>query len=270
MDDGVRNRAHFFPTTRWSQLKLVDGQVNSVRREALDKILRTYIPALRSYLLLKKKIPAQYVDDLVQGFITQQIIEKDIIASASQDKGRFRNYIRTILNRYLISEYRRQTTAKRNQGAAIPLDNRVEPVDPSVDDAAHGFDLEWARTVLATALKQMRETCQYSNRNDVWTLFELRLVNPMLYGKREIPYTELIRRLGLRSPSQATSLLTTAKRMFIRTLRSVIGQYAESDPQIDEEIADLFKILPMSGACPPPSHDQAAMRTPATDDDRCS
>ncbi len=243
MADDSNHRVHLFPTTRWSQVEQAANPWNTRTQQALDGLLRTYVPVFRSYLLFKKKIPAQHVDDLVQGFITQQVMEKNVIASARRDKGRFRNYIRVVLDRYVVTEYRRSSAAKRGQGRAAPLDHAADHADPSAQDAAQGFDLAWARAVLACSLEQMQDACRFSNRSNVWAIFELRLVRPILHGQPEIPYRELIQRLGLRSPSQATNLLTTGKRMFIRTLRSVIGQYAGSEEQIDQEIADLFAVL---------------------------
>ena len=266
MDDRTSNKAHLFPTTRWTQVALAGGAPNTIKREALELLLRRYVPALRSYLLRKKRIPTQYVDDLVQGFIVHKILEKDLIAAATRGRGRFRNFIRTVLDRYVVTEYRQRTTAKRNAGRVVSLDDLAQPVDAPVEESDRVFDVEWARTVLTTTLDHMQATCQFHNRQDVWTLFELRLIKPMLHGEPEIPYSTLVQRLGLRSPSQATNLLTTGKRMFIRTLHLVIGEYADSAEQIDQEIHDLFKILPLSGSYSSSSFEETVADSPSEDD----
>jgi hypothetical protein len=42
---------------------------------------------------------------------------------------------------------------------------------------------------------------------------------------------------------QAANALVTAKRMFTRILRGVIGEYESDEEEIDSEIDDLHKIL---------------------------
>ena len=52
-----------------------------------------------------------------------------------------------------------------------------------------------------------------------------------------------MRRFGFDSPAQAYNALATSKRMFMRVLRSVIGEYARSDREIDVEIEHWKAIL---------------------------
>jgi hypothetical protein len=42
-------------------------------------------------------------------------------------------------------------------------------------------------------------------------------------------------------------MLVTAKRMYVRVLRSVIGEYARDEQEIDDELADLQAILARCG-----------------------
>jgi hypothetical protein len=74
-------------------------------------------------------------------------------------------------------------------------------------------------------------------------VFESRVVSPIREGTEPSDYRELVRRFGFQSPSQASNVLMTAKRMYARLLRSVVGQYARSDREIETEIAELRSIL---------------------------
>jgi hypothetical protein len=42
---------------------------------------------------------------------------------------------------------------------------------------------------------------------------------------------------------QAANVLVTGKRMFESVLREVIGEYTDSDQEIDQEIQDLIGVL---------------------------
>ena len=81
-------------------------------------------------------------------------------------------------------------------------------------------------------------------------MFEARILNPMLHGAEPLSYDELVGRFALPSPSAAANALVSAKRMFIRNLRSVIGEYAQGEEQIAEEIGQLRAALARGGTRP--------------------
>jgi len=74
-------------------------------------------------------------------------------------------------------------------------------------------------------------------------VFECRVVKPILDGSPPADYRELVERFGFRSPSQASNALTTAKRMYARSLRAAVGQYAGDHAEIETELADLKQAL---------------------------
>jgi len=74
-------------------------------------------------------------------------------------------------------------------------------------------------------------------------VFECRLLAPALEGTDPVDYGELVRRFGLQSPSQASNVLVTAKRMYARTLRGVVAEYSGDAAEIEAEIGDLHRIL---------------------------
>jgi hypothetical protein len=118
------------------------------------------------------------------------------------------------------------------------------------DSSCDAFDLAWARQVIAETTRRMQAECEASGRKDVWGLFECRLLNPLLHAAPPVDYAELTARFGLQSPSQASNLLITAKRMFARVMRAVVGQYANDDEEIDAEMAQLLGILAKEPAKP--------------------
>ena len=99
------------------------------------------------------------------------------------------------------------------------------------------------REVLNQTLDRMRQQCRDSGRGDLWELFDCRIRGPILDGSQVPPYEELVEEFALESPLQAANLLVTAKRMFARVLREVVGAYAVDDSEVDAEIRDLIAIL---------------------------
>ena len=212
-------------------------------REALDQLLRRYLPALRAYLTRKGRINRAEAEELLQDFVTAKIMEQGVISRADRAKGKFRTFLLTALNNYVIDYLRH----KRRHPSQRLVDDVVSRLS---DDPSDVFDLEWARQVVDTAIQRMRSECDGKQRRDLWGVFEARILNPMLHGAEPLSYDELVGRFALPSPSAAANALVSAKRMFIRNLRSVIGEYAQGEEQIAEEIGQLRAALARGGTRP--------------------
>jgi hypothetical protein len=74
-------------------------------------------------------------------------------------------------------------------------------------------------------------------------MFRLRLLEPVFEDAAPPPYEELIARFGLRSPTDASNLLLSAKRIFKMHLARVIREYAEQDAATVVEIQALEEFL---------------------------
>jgi hypothetical protein len=148
----------------------------------------------------------------------------------------------------VISQHRVDAAAKRSpaEGFAV-LDEHAVRLEGG-DDPAEQFNTAWARQLIAEALRRMQAECTQSNRADLWTIFQGRVLRPAFEGQPAADYTDLVRQLGLGSPLEACRLLTTAKRMFSRNLRSAASEYAGAEGDTDDEIEDLRKTLAGIGA----------------------
>src|SRR5262249_52386052 len=151
-----------------------------------------------------------------------KVLEQGLIARADPDKGRFRALLVTSLNHYVIDVYRHQSGTP----AAFSLsDSDRTSVIGDAESPSDVFDVAWARELLGEALRRMRPECENTGRIDIWGIFESRILGPILEGTTSLPYELLVARFGFRSPTQAANALVTAKRMFARVLRAVVGEY---------------------------------------------
>src|SRR3954452_18501690 len=99
-----------FPSTQWSVVgRAGSGANDDARRRALATLLARYLPALRSYLRAKHRVDPDRADDLVQGFLTDKVLEQDLIRQADRGRGRFRTFLLTALDNYVTSHVRRET-----------------------------------------------------------------------------------------------------------------------------------------------------------------
>jgi RNA polymerase sigma-70 factor (ECF subfamily) len=198
---------------------------------------------LRNHLVRGRGLTPDAADDLVQSFLTDKVLEDGLIGLADPGRGRFRTFLATSLDRYLVSHIRAERAKKRGGGARhLPLTAELSVVDPT-PSPHQSFDVSWARQVLAEAVDSMCAQCLASGRAEVWGVFDGRVLSPLLHGGEQLSYAELVARYGFVSPSQASNVLVTANRMFVRELRRVVGAYTSTEAEADAEIADLRRIL---------------------------
>jgi len=248
LDDTYRARLSF-PSTHWSLVGRVGQENGAGQHQALEQLLIRYLPALKAHLLHRRRIASDWASDLLQGFITDKILERRLIERADRGRGKFRTFLLTALDNYVVSEIRRESAKKRSPGdaALVTMDEARDHggLSASVSDV---FDLAWAREVLAEAVRWMQVECEKSGRTDIWGVFECRVLDPTLGQAEPLPYEQLVERFGFQSPTQASNTLITAKRMFARMLHSVVGEYTRDEAEIDAEIEDLRRILSTADA----------------------
>jgi len=248
MSGDRRTQFHRFPTTHWSLVDLAAVGRDTTGRDALGRLLARYWPALKTHLIVKKRIESNEAEDLVQGFIENKILERDLMSTAESGRGRFRSLLATALDNYVANQMRQRNAAKRGPDRAASLDQEAYEQCAATTGTSHdAFDIAWAREVLAEILQQMQAECDQAGRDDVWGVFQVRVLTPILDGTEPPSYDEIVDRFGFRSPTQASNALVTGKRMFSRIMRSVISEYADNEDDIDAEIRDLQDVLSRSG-----------------------
>jgi DNA-directed RNA polymerase specialized sigma24 family protein len=237
-----------FGPTQWSLVDRAGQSDVDARKVPLGLLVQRYMPALRAHLRAQKRLEHEQVEDILQGFVTEKVLEQNLIAQADREKGKFRSFLLVALNRYLIDQVRRANTDKRSGGNAAGGEDETEEGISREVQPSDQFDIAWAQELVAETLRRMRCECETAGQLVVWVIFECRVVRPAFDGVEPMPYEDLIERFRFESPIQAFNLLTTAKRKFARILRSVAGEYAGDSELIDQEINDLKSILSITGA----------------------
>jgi len=230
---------HPFPKTHWSLVRLAGGNDaadEQARQSALAALLARYQPALRSYLRVVRRMPADAADDLLQDFIADKLLEKELLRRADETRGRFRTLLLTTLNHFAISRARRERIR-----SADSLDTDIDDAVASAPHAA--VDAAWARALLRQVLHDMRQECERSVRMDIWMVFDGRILAEIFGTQAVISYDELARRAHLTSPTQAANLLVTAKRMYARLLRAAVAEYELNVENVELEIAELRQMV---------------------------
>jgi len=240
--DRASDNNDLWPTTHWSLVGQAGSGNDAERRQALTELIARYLPVLRRHLLLFRRVSRDQVDDLLQEFLLSKILEQAILERADQNRGKFRSFLATALDRFVLNRQRDERALKRSPNRAGALDDAAEPVDVGVRPEAV-FDIAWARQVLGQAVRRMRRDCRERNRADIWGVFRARILDPCLLHAKPVPYADLVRRFGFASPVHASNILVSANRMFERSLRRTISAYEREKSQIDQELMDLWDAL---------------------------
>src|SRR5688500_18349862 len=176
------------PSTRWTLIDRAGGAgpaaaTPAEQRGALEELVRMYLPVLRGHLTTTLRIRPDRADDLLQGFLADRVVERNLIAQADASRGRFRRFLLTALNRYVTDCHRRESAGKRQPagGPAVSFDAVAEQQAATPTAAAH-FDRLWANEVLAEVMRRMRAECRAAGRLDMWAVFEARILHPVTAG----------------------------------------------------------------------------------------
>lgn len=201
-------------STQWSLIDRAGDARSTIRRPAVEELVRRYVPALRAHLLFRMKLDPSTADDVLQGFLADRLLAGRLTANASADKGRFRSLLVRALENYTIDVLRRKRREDSVESNASAIEGRVG-VEPCRADI---FDTAWARQVLVLSLREMRRECEVQLCESRWRLFERRVLRPLLEHESPPTYEVLAQEFQFKTPQQASNALVSGKRHFQRVL----------------------------------------------------
>ena len=224
------------------------GQGNvEARRAALTLLVKSYLPVLRWHLIGRRNIKPDQVDDLLQEFLLSKILESDILRLADQKRGRFRTFLATALDRFVINQQHYESAAKRSPHRSQAITEEVLDRSDADKTPFEMIDYFWARQVLGQAIRHMRTECIKKKRSDLWMIFRSRILGPTLRNAAPVSFAKLAENSGVDSTNRASHLLATANRWFAHSLRAIVGRYDRGKQDIDDEIQDLWHAISKEG-----------------------
>jgi hypothetical protein len=202
---------------------------------------------LRIFLVATFPALKAQAEIILQDFSEDKILKTGWLQRADRSRGKFRDFLKTSLRNFVL-DYLKRAEFKE---PPIPLE-LVEQELPSPQAASEAFDLMWVGTVLTETLRRMEEDCRdpakdQPRRSHIWEMFQIRLLDPILNDAAQVPYEQLVERFSLKSPTDASNMLLTAKRMFKTHLDRLIAEYAGQDAATAAEIRALETFLSRLG-----------------------
>jgi RNA polymerase sigma factor (sigma-70 family) len=231
-----------FATTHWSVV-LAAGDGGSLEKvEALSRLCQSYWFPIYAFVRKWGYSPEQ-AQDLTPEFFAA-FLEKNHVAKAARDRGRFRSFLMTSVENFLRNESDRARAQKRGGGRKlISLDEQDAEerylCEPATElDPAKTFEQRWAATLLNTVLTRLQGEFVTTGRGDLFASLQAHL-----WGDSEsIPYPQLAEQFGL----TLANVKTTAHRLrqrYRELLREEIAHTVALPSQIDDEIRHLMKVV---------------------------
>jgi len=235
-----------FETTQWTRILEARGDDPQRRQQAIATILGQYWKPVYCYLR-RKGFHNEKAKDLTQGFFCRIVLENQLIQQGDRDKGRFRTFLLTALDRYTVNIARAEHAQKRMprqrllslDGANLP--DLPEPGGQATPEQA--FNYTWAASLLEDVLAEVEAGCRTDGLDKHWQVFEATVVQSARSGERTVSMRSLCESLGIESEAKVSNMGVTVKRRFQAALRRRVRRSVQSDQLVDEELAEIMRIL---------------------------
>jgi RNA polymerase sigma-70 factor (ECF subfamily) len=211
--------------THWTTIRMAHTP-GPVGQAAMRELISRYHDAVENYLRLKLR-DQNLADEVFQEFWTKLLTHK--LAGADPSKGRFRDYLRTVLHRLIIDHFR----GRRLQ--PLPPGDLLDPSGPDAD-----YDRVWREAVIKRVWARLETYEVQTPKNRYNSVLRLRVGDP------KAPIEELAQRLSeqIGAPVSPEAFRKTLQRARSKFLELLIAELRETihpaDPEdIEAEIFDL-------------------------------
>jgi RNA polymerase sigma factor (sigma-70 family) len=240
MDEPVRDGQ--FAPTHWSVVITAGRSDLPEAADALEKLCRAYWYPLYAYVR-RQGNSAQDAEDLTQQFF-YRLVEKDCLAKADRDRGKFRTFLIGSLNNFLINEWKWAGRLRRGGNLTfLPLDALQaeerycgEPVDES--NPADAYERLWGVALVEQVFAILRAEYASAERVDVFEALK-----GFIWGDPDSKsYGETGERLNLTEGAVKVAVHRLRKH-FREVVRAQVAHTVARPEDVDEELRHLISVL---------------------------
>ena len=234
--------AQRFASTRWS-IVLAAGHAGSPESSrALESLCQTYWLPVYTYV---RRLVASVEDaqDLTQEFFWQ-LLEKDAIAKADPQRGRFRAFLLTALTNFLANQRHKARAAKRGGGkAALSLDfdsgesrYQIEPSHELTPETL--YERRWVLTLLDQVLGCLKTELAEAGKAAQFETLKRALAGEVTAAD----YQQAAAVLGI-TAAAAKQAAYRMRQRYRELFRQEVARTVADDSDVDDEIGRLLEIL---------------------------
>ena len=243
-ESSVAGGAGLFHTTRWTLVMASAHDPSQTGRAALAALCQIYWYPLYAFARGRGHSPHD-AQDLTQGFFLQ-ILEHRALSQVDRLKGKFRSFLLTCFQNFLLVEARRAQRLKRGgQYQFVSLDlasaeerYRLEPADYLTAEKI--FEARWAMTLLEQAMTVLRQKCLTQGKQSVFDT--LKVFVGIGESRPEASYENAAKSLGV-GVGTVKTLIHRLRKQYFATVREEVARTVSDPAEIDEEIRALCAAL---------------------------
>ena len=247
--NGAKGRSGVFFTTHWSVVLQAGREDSPQTAEALESLCRSYWYPLYAYVR-RHGHDAHDAPDLVQGFFAR-FLERKYLRHADRNRGRFRTFLLSSLQNFLINEWNKANREKRGGSRRIlSLDEEMAEArfaaEPAMDQPPDAlYDRGWAAVLLDRAIAALRAEFEQSGKQDVFERLKV-----FVWGeKNALSYAAMAEQLGMTEGAVKVAVHRLRQR-YGELLRAEVAQTVTTPVEVDEELRYLVSVI-RSGLAPP-------------------
>lgn len=231
-----------FATTQWTLVFAAGRRGSAEAEEALERLCSLYWYPIFAFVR-RHGHSLEEAQDLTQSFFTR-LIEKEEIAAADRDRGRFRTFLLTACQHFLLNERDRGLAIKRGGGrVAIPIDiadaeERYQRSLVHSETPERLYHRQWCLALLASVLDTVHgEYLAAGNEH----LFE-RLGGFLTMDDTAGTHADAALDLDM-TPGAVKVAVHRLRRRYRDALLRRVAETVDSDEAIDDEMRFLLKTV---------------------------
>ena len=241
--DKLPDSGGVFATTHWSVVLAAGLDSPSPEANgALAELCRTYWYPLYAFVRRKGHSPHD-AQDLTQAFFAR-LLEKNYVAQADRERGRFRTFLLAALTHFLADEWDKARRLKRGGGREIisfdaaTAEERygLEPIDQL--DAAKLYERRWVTTLFDKVLARLEAEFHDLGKGRSFDP----LKGSLLAEETGLSYAELGTQLGM-SEDAVKQAVHRMRRRYRELFREEIAQTVAGPGEVEDELKHLFAVL---------------------------
>jgi DNA-directed RNA polymerase specialized sigma24 family protein len=237
-----KDREGRFFTTRWSWVAAACDSDSPQARSALERLCQAYWPPLYAFAL-RRGNDIHLAQDLTQSFFLH-FIARGYLRAADRGRGRFRTFLLTCFQHFLVHEWEKTRAAKRGgRFELLSWDHDRESLESRVASTSELspeklYDLEWALAILERALARLREVYRSAGQVNVYDV-----LRPFLHSQPDPgDYLRAARQLNL--PERAVRLAVhRLRRRYGRLVREEVRETVADASDLEDEMRYLVELI---------------------------
>jgi RNA polymerase sigma-70 factor (ECF subfamily) len=235
-----------FQTTCWTEI--TDSRTSDESRTKLiiNNLLSRYWKPVYCYLR-RRGFDNESAKDLTQGFFHEIVLGRELIRKADNSKGRFRTFLLTALDRYVINMHNQQTAAKRYPSSKVlgidDVTNTEVPIAVMELTPQESFCYALVSDILDRILSEVEIEFTDTDRDVYWKVFRERCLNPIMNNKKAPSLPEIRAKYAIESEGKISNMIVTVKRRLRKALEHHLSTLVQSDREVNQELHELLSMF---------------------------